>query len=103
MGLALSGCAGGSGGQMTWIRTDGRPIDAGFQAAADQCRAVAGRVGAGAPPKQREETMMAAMQRCMQQRGYAWQCEHPLGGLARSDGDSSADKEPRPIRSGLKK
>jgi hypothetical protein len=84
MGLALTGCAAGGagGGQMTWMRSDGRPVDAGFSAAANQCRDVATRVGVGAPRKQREETMMAAMQSCMQQRGYVWRCESPLGELA---------------------
>ena len=106
LGLALSGCAAGGsggGGQMTWMRTDGRPVDAGFQAAADQCRDVAGRAGAGAPRKQREETMMAAMQSCMQQRGYVWRCQSPLGGLAQgacTESDSPADKGQGPARSG---
>jgi hypothetical protein len=87
---------------MTWARADGRPIDAGFQAAADQCRSAASRIGAGAPRKQREDAMMAAMQSCMQQRGYVWQCESPLGALASSactEGDATADKGPRPAKS----
>jgi hypothetical protein len=102
-GLALGGCAGGGGGgQMTWARTDGRPVDAGFQAAADQCRSTASRVGAGAPSKQREDAMMAAMQGCMQQRGYVWQCQSPLGELSPggcTEGGSPTDKGPRPARS----
>jgi hypothetical protein len=107
-GLVLAGCAantnsvgGGGGGQMTWMRADGRPVDGGFQAAADQCRGVATRVGGGAPPREREETMMVAMQSCMQQRGYVWRCESPLGELAQGgcDGDSPADKRSRPSRS----
>ncbi len=104
MGLALSGCAagGGGGGQMTWMRADGRPVDAGFQGAANQCRDVAARVGDGAPRKQREETMMAAMQSCMRQRGYVWRCEHPLGELGQgacAEGEAPADKGSRPARS----
>jgi hypothetical protein len=87
---------------MTWARGDGRPVDAGFQAAADQCRSAASRAGAGAPRKQREDAMMAAMQSCMQQRGYVWQCQSPLGELspgACTESDSPADKGPRPARS----
>jgi hypothetical protein len=104
MALALTGCAasgGGGGGQMTWMRTDGRPVDGGFRAAADQCREVAARSGAGAPRKQREETMMDAMQSCMQQRGYVWRCVSPLGELGQgqcAEGEPSADKGPRPER-----
>jgi hypothetical protein len=106
LGLILAGCAanggGGGGGQMTWMRADGRPVDAGFKTAADQCRDMATRVGAGAPRKEREETMMAAMQSCMQQRGYVWRCENPLGELAKDgcgEGDPPAGKGPRPARS----
>jgi hypothetical protein len=87
---------------MTWARTDGKPIDAGFQAAADQCRNMASRVGAAAPQKRREETMMAAMQGCMEQRGYVWQCDSPLGPLGQggcAEGDSSAGKGARPAKS----
>jgi hypothetical protein len=85
IGLALAGCTAnnsGGRGEMTWMRTDGRPVDGGFRAAADQCRDVASRVGTGTPRREREETMMAAMQSCMQQRGYVWRCQHPLGELA---------------------
>jgi hypothetical protein len=103
LGLALAGCAtGAGGGQMTWARADGRPVDAGFKSAADQCRSAASRVGAGAPRKQREDAMMAAMQSCMGQRGYVWRCESPLGELAPgacTEADSGADKGPRPARS----
>jgi hypothetical protein len=106
LGLALSGCAtssgGGGSGQMTWMRADGKPVDAGFRTAADQCRGVASRVGAAAPQNQREGIMMAAMQGCMQERGYVWQCENPLGPLGQNactDGDSSADKGPRRAKS----
>jgi hypothetical protein len=87
---------------MTWMRADGRPVDAGFQGAADQCRGVAARVGAGTPQEQREETMMAAMQSCMQRRGYVWRCEHPLGELGQgacAESEAPADKRPRPARS----
>jgi hypothetical protein len=103
IGLLLTGCAaagGGSGGsgQMTWMRADGRPVDGGFKAAADQCRDVATRVGAGAPQKEREETMMAAMQSCMQRRGYVWRCDNPLAVGGCSDGDSPPDDRPRPAR-----
>jgi len=105
LALALAGCTanngGGGGGQMTWMRVDGRPVDGGFQGAAEQCRNAATREGAGAPQKQREETMMAAMQSCMQQRGYVWRCESPLGELAQGgcgDGDSPSDNRPRPAR-----
>jgi hypothetical protein len=104
-GLALGGCAGGGGGgQMTWARADGRPVDAGFQAAADQCRSAASRVGAGAPRKQREDAMMAAMQSCMQQRGYVWRCESPLGELAQGacgGDDGGPGNRPRPARSAV--
>jgi hypothetical protein len=105
MGLALTGCAasgGGGGGEMTWMRTDGKPVDAGFQSAAEQCRAAAGRVGAGAPPKQREETMMEAMQNCMQKRGYVWQCTQPSGALALGgcEGNSPSGKGSGPAPSG---
>jgi hypothetical protein len=103
MGSVLAGCAGGggSGGQMTWMRADGRPVDAGFRAAADQCRGVAARAGGGAPGQQREATMKPAMQNCMEQRGYVWQCSQPLalGQAACGDGDAPADKGPRPARS----
>jgi hypothetical protein len=105
LGLALAGCAtggGSGGGQMTWMRTDGRPVDAGFKTAANQCREAATRAGAGAPRQEREETMMAAMQSCMQQRGYVWRCENPLGELAPgacADGETPAGKGPRPARS----
>jgi hypothetical protein len=96
MGLALAGCAGGSGGgQMTWARTDGRPIDAGFTTAAQQCRSMASRVGSGAPRSEREETMKVAMESCMQGRGYVWQCESPLGGCGQG-GEPPADKGQRP-------
>jgi hypothetical protein len=107
LGLALAGCAatsGGSGGQMTWMRADGRPVDAGFKTAADQCRDAATRVGAGAPRKERDEAMMAAMESCMRQRGYVWRCEHPLGELAQGgcgEGESPAAKGPRPARSAV--
>jgi hypothetical protein len=87
---------------MTWARADGRPVDAGFQAAADQCRSAASRMGGGASRSQRDDAMMAAMQRCMEQRGYVWQCESPLGELAPgscSGGDGPADKGPRPAKS----
>lgn len=105
MGLALAGCTanggggGGGGGQMTWMRTDGRPVDGGFKAAADQCRDAATRVGAGAPQREREETMMAAMQSCMQRRGYVWRCDNPLAVGACSEGDSPSDNRPRSPRS----
>jgi hypothetical protein len=87
---------------MTWARTDGRPLDAGFQPAAAQCRDVAQRVGAGAPKAEREETMKIAMQSCMQGRGYVWQCEGPLGGMAGGcgQGEPPADKGPRSGPSG---
>jgi hypothetical protein len=104
-GLALAGCTangGGGGGQMTWMRADGRPVDGGFKAAADQCRDVASRVGAGAPKREREETMMVAMQSCMQQRGYVWRCESPLGELAQdgcSEGEGAPGNRSRPARS----
>jgi hypothetical protein len=85
---------------MTWMRTDGRPVDAGFKAAADQCRDVASRVGAGAPRQEREETMMVAMQSCMQRRGYVWRCENSLGELApgacEDDGRPSGNKAKPP-------
>ena len=106
--LALAGCtangAGSGGGRMTWMRTDGRPVDGGFQAAADQCRNVATRAGAGSPQRQREETMMAAMQSCMQQRGYVWRCESPLGELAQGacgGDDGGPGNRPRPARSAV--
>jgi hypothetical protein len=106
MGLALAGCTtnggGGGGGQMTWMRADGRPVDGGFQAAAEQCRGVATRVGAGAPQREREETMMVAMQSCMQQRGYVWRCENPLGELAQgacSETEGGPGNRSRPGRS----
>ena len=105
IGLALAGCtAAGSGarGEMTWMRTDGRPVDGGFKAAADQCRDAASRVGAGAPKREREDTMMAAMQSCMKQRGYVWQCQHPLGELAKGaceEDEAPAASAPRPSRS----
>jgi hypothetical protein len=106
LSLALAGCTangggGGGGGQMTWMRTDGRPVDGGFQAAAEQCRNAATREGAGAPQREREQAMMAAMQGCMQQRGYVWRCEHPLGELAQGtcgEGDAQAEERPRPSR-----
>jgi hypothetical protein len=101
IGLVLTGCAGGGAGRMTWMRTDGKPVDAGFQSAASQCRDMATRVGAGAPRQQREETMKTAMQSCMEQRGYVWQCDQPLG-LGQSacgDGDAPAGKGPRPAKS----
>jgi len=106
-GLALAGCTanggGGGGGQMTWMRADGRPVDGGFRAAADQCRDMATRVGAGAPKRERDETMMAAMQSCMQQRGYVWRCENPIGELAKggcsAEEDSPPDNRSRPSRS----
>jgi hypothetical protein len=100
-GLALSGCAAGGGGpgQMTWVRTDGRPIDRDFQQAADDCRKTASRAGGGAPKSQRDELMMATMTSCMQLRGYVWRCESPLGGLGTCNeggGESAAgDKRPR--------
>jgi hypothetical protein len=107
IGLALAGCTatgggGGGGGQMTWMRSDGRPVDGGFKAAADQCRDAATRVGADAPRREREETMMAAMQSCMQQRGYVWRCQHPLGELAQGaceDDDAPPGNRGKPPRS----
>jgi|SRR5262245_46495725 len=110
LGPMLAGCTansvggggGGGGGQMTWMRTDGRPVDGGFREAADQCRGVATRVGDGAPPREREETKVVAMQSCMQQRGYVWRCENPLGELAPGacrGGDFPSDKRPKPARS----
>jgi hypothetical protein len=42
------------------------------------------------------------MQGCMEERGYVWQCESPLGALGQgacADGDSPAGKGPRPARS----
>jgi hypothetical protein len=107
LGLALAGCAGaGSGagsGQMAWMRLDGKPLDARFQAAADQCRTKAGQIGLDVPVKQREATMKAAMQGCMQQRGYVWQqCNGALDALTQAgcgEGPSDADKKPRPARS----
>jgi hypothetical protein len=106
-GLALAGCTangggGGGGGQMTWMRSDGRPVDGAFRSAADQCRDAASREGAGAPKREREEIMMAAMQSCMQRRGYVWRCENPLGELAKGgcgEDDASPDNRPRPARS----
>ena len=105
LSLALTGCTanggGGGGGQMTWMRTDGRPVDGGFQAAAEQCRNAATRMGAGAPQREREQAMMAAMQGCMQQRGYVWRCESPLGELAQGacgEGGAQAEDRPRPAR-----
>jgi hypothetical protein len=87
---------------MTWMRADGRPVDAGFKAAANQCREAATRAGAGAPRQHREEMMMAAMESCMERRGYLWRCENPLGELAPkacADGEAPAGKGPRPARS----
>jgi len=106
-GLALAGCTangggGGGGGQMTWMRADGRPVDGAFRAAADQCRDVATRAGAGTPKRERDDTMMAAMQSCMQQRGYVWRCENPVGELAQggcSEDDAPPGNRPRPARS----
>jgi hypothetical protein len=108
LSLALAGCTannvgGGGGGQMTWMRSDGRPVDGGFQAAAEQCRNAATRVGGGAPKREREreEAMMAAMQGCMQQRGYVWRCESPLGELAQGacgEGGAQAEDRPPPAR-----
>ena len=102
LALALSGCAasGGPGGQMSWVRTDGRPLDADFRQAADQCRGMASRAGAGAPRQQKDEAMMAAMHNCMQLRGYVWRCESPLGGLGTCSegGESANDKRPRPAK-----
>ena len=75
--VALAGCAGPS--QMTWMRTDGQPVDDGaFVSASAQCRDVATRVGSASPTPQRHELMVAAMQGCMARRGYAWRCQHPL-------------------------
>jgi hypothetical protein len=106
IGVLLTGCTAtggsGGGGQMTWMRADGRPVDGGFKAAADQCRDAATRAGTGAPRREREETMMAAMQSCMQQRGYVWRCESPLGELAAggcSESEAPPGNSPRPARS----
>ena len=45
------------------------------------------------------EAMKAAMQSCMQQRGYVWQRESSLGPLGQgacAEGDSPDGKGPRP-------
>lgn len=76
MGAALAGCANQS--QMSWMLTDGRPVDDAFLPAMDQCRDVAARVGAASPAPQRQELMVAAMQGCMSRHGYVWRCRHPL-------------------------
>jgi hypothetical protein len=99
LAVALSGCAAGGGppGQMTWVRTDGRPLDNDFKSAANDCRSAASRAGAGTPKNQQNDAMMAAMQSCMQLRGYVWRCESPLGGLGtcNDDGDAPGDARPR--------
>jgi hypothetical protein len=77
MAAALAGCLPFQS-QMSWMRVDGEPVDAGFQFAMVKCREVANRVGKASPPTQRDDLMTAALQGCMLQRGYAWRCLHPL-------------------------
>lgn len=73
---ALTGCA--TEPAMTWMRTDGRPVDSGFYSSVAQCRDVASQVGAVSPARQRQDLMVAAMEGCMARRGYKWACRHPL-------------------------
>jgi hypothetical protein len=76
LSAALTGCATEPG--MTWMRTDGRPVDAAFQSIVAQCRDAAEHVGAASPKPQRHDLMVAAMEGCMARRGYKWACGHPL-------------------------
>lgn len=73
---ALAGCTNEPG--MTWMRKDGRPIDAAFYGAIAQCREVASQVGIASPKIQRQDLMVSAMEGCMARRGYKWACGHPL-------------------------
>jgi hypothetical protein len=54
-----SGCAT----QMSWQRTDGRPVDGYFNQAHAECRY---------RTQDREEEAVSSMKRCMARRGYVW-------------------------------
>ena len=49
--------------QMSWQRTDGRPVDGYFNQAHAECRH---------RTQEREEEAVASMKRCMARRGYVW-------------------------------
>jgi hypothetical protein len=80
IGAALAGCVPAQS-QMSWMRTDGEPVDEGFHIASARCREVAAKVGRASPEAQRSDLMAAAMQGCMLRQGYAWRCLHPLASL----------------------
>jgi hypothetical protein len=77
LGAALAGCTiGQSTAQMSWMRRDGTPVDAGFHFVSAQCREIAEKVGKVSPKSQREELMHTAMHGCMAEHGYYWRCKH---------------------------
>jgi hypothetical protein len=87
LGAALAGCTlagctlGQAPSQMSWMRHDGTPVDAGFHFVLAQCREVAEKVGKASPVSQREDLKNTAMHGCMAQHGYYWRCPHAFASL----------------------